>query len=212
MPWRSRRPFHAPPTSADYNIDPPLDDELGAPTVDTNAWEPQPFPQDVEEQQQDQADAEETPLPETCPLCACLDDPLNADPTSVAASILQFESEHFGRVPDYVLFTQMAEAYNERVWTPAYNRHMSNPHLQLTIPVRWTRLIVKRHFECCKHLTTRRRMARLLRQAEQLMDLSYQSVRIMNPITGEVKCDNNATKVWFNHAKGSCILCVKITS
>lgn len=29
----------------------------------------------------------------------------------------------------------------------------------------------------------------------------------MNPISGEVKCDNAATKIWFSHAKGTCTLC-----
>ena len=120
----------------------------------------------------------------------------------------------------------MAESYNERVWQPAYNRQMNNPHLQLDVPVKWSRLIVKRHFErcgypipitkglancfhSCKHLTTRRRMARLLRQAEQLMDLSYQSVRVCNPISGEIKCDNQATKIWFSHAKAYSDMLIK---
>lgn len=208
MPWRSRRPFQPPPASADYDIDPPLDEEL-PPTVDTNAWQAEPFPQDVQEREADQAEAEENPLPAECPLCACLDDPANVDPNSVAASILDYESQNFGRITDFVLFTQMADAYNERVWRPAFDRSMSNPHLQLAVPVRWTRLIVKRHFENCKHLTTRRRMARLLRQAEQLMDLSYQSVRVMNPISGEVKCDNAATKIWFSHAKAYSDMLIK---
>ena len=165
MPVRSRRPFRAPPASDHYSIDPPLDDDdMPGPCVDANAWQPEPFPQDVTEAQLDEADAETHPLPAECPLCQCLDDPLNCDPNSIAASILEYESVNFGRVTDYVLFSQMSEAYNERVWKPAFDRASHNPHLNLTVPVQWTRLIVKRHFESCKHLTTRRRMARLLRQ------------------------------------------------
>jgi len=46
-------------------------------------------------------------------------------------------------------------------------------------------------------------------QAEQLMDLSYQSVRVYNPITNEVKCDNAATKIWFSHAKAYSDMLIK---
>ena len=103
MPYRSRRPFQRPPLSADYDIDDSLNEQLPA-TVDTNQWEPEPFPQDVQEREQDQAEPDENPLPQTCPLCQCLDDPANADPTSIAASILEYESQNFGRCVQVIVF------------------------------------------------------------------------------------------------------------
>ena len=69
--------------------------------------------------------------------------------------------------------------------------------------------VLCRHFENCKHLTTRRRMARLLQQAERLMNLTYQSVRVQNPVTGEVKADAAAAKLWFTHAKSYSEMLIK---
>ena len=33
------------------------------------------------------------------------------------------------------------------------------------------------------------------------MNLTYQSVRVQNPVTGEVKADPASAKLWFAHAK-----------
>lgn len=230
MAFRNRRNYsysRAPvPSSSHYHVESPLEDAEAAPVVDGNAWQPEPFPEDEEERNRDEQDMQCEPMPATCPLCECLDDPNQSEPNSIASQILDYENQNFGKVSEYTLFLQISEAYNERVYQPAVERAAQCPHLQLRVPTKWSRLIVKRcvrlqwcvvcllnararHFENCKHLTTRRRMARLLQQAERLMNLTYQSVRVQNPVTGEVKADAAAAKLWFTHAKSYSEMLIK---
>lgn len=100
MAFRNRRDrshSRAPvPLSSHYHVESPLEDMEETPVVDGNAWQPEPFPEDQEEQIRDEQEMASEPLPSKCPLCECLDDPNQAEPNSIASQILEFESQNFG--------------------------------------------------------------------------------------------------------------------
>ena len=91
----------------------------------------------------------------------------------------------------------MAEAYNNEVVRPA---QILSQTTQIVVPTPWTRALVARHFQQCK-LMPRRKIVSIIKQAEKILDLTYSSVRQRNPTTGEVRCDPNTTKMWWQQAK-----------
>lgn len=99
MAFRRRDRSHSRPpvpVSADYFVESPLEDADAPPAVDGNAWQPEPFPEDEEERNRDEADMACEPIPTVCPLCECLDDPNQSEPNSIASQILDFENQNFG--------------------------------------------------------------------------------------------------------------------
>ena len=91
--------------------------EQDTPVVDNTVFVASPFPEEQEILARDEMDAEM--LPDHCPLCASLDDQDDTATAELAASIVEFESSNFGKIPDETLFEQIATAYNERVVVPA---------------------------------------------------------------------------------------------